>query len=746
VDHFPARPGPGSKELIVKKSPMRTVTFTVSLAALSAGMVAFSQMASTGQDARFRVTHSNANVYPLNGVYPDKASWEKREDFFRHQVLVANGLWPEPPKGPLNAVIHGAIDKGDFTVEKVYFTSYPGHYVTGNLYRPKNLKPGTKVPAVLHPYGHWGSGDAMGRFWWRDEKGLIKETTPDPTTGVVAETSLQGARSPLQATCANLAHMGCVVFEWDLVGYCDSNVIQHQIGFTDAEAVLRLQSFVGLQSWNGIRAYDFVTSLPEVDPKRVAVGGSSGGGTQTMQLGAVDMRIAAFFPMVMVSMHGQGGCVCENAPLLRVGSNNVEIAELMAPRPQFDCGATGDNTADYATNGFPQMRHIYELLGVPNNVDFATLVAPHNHNVHSRELFYNFINKTFNLGIPGTIVESPIEPIPYKELSVWDAQHPRPADFADAPTLRAWMTRTSDEQLAALEKDSAAYRATLLTALKAMVVDELPTAAEVETTLDWSRADAPQSGTIGRKGAGEAIPISAIKPAAWNGTVVIWSDPRGSAALAAKERDGALEVALSSGAAVIAMDAYMSGNFRPAGGAGGRRGGGSNPGSATAPVGSTAPAAGRAPPAANRTSYDGYTLGYDRSIVANRVHDLLTTIAYARGIAGVKSVRLIGTGDTGLQVVLAAALAGPAIDRTAADLQGFDFDKVQNDKDPLILPGGLKYGGIYGFASLTADPSRKTLLINARETGQFAFAAKTENLTLDRAERTASDLAKWVMQ
>lgn len=75
---------------------------------------------------------------------------------------------------------------------------------------------------------------------------------------------------------------------------------------------------MGLQTWNNLRSLDFVLSLPEVDPARVAVTGASGGGTQTMILAALDDRIALSFPAVMVSTAMQGGCTCENASLLRL--------------------------------------------------------------------------------------------------------------------------------------------------------------------------------------------------------------------------------------------------------------------------------------------------------------------------------------------------------------------------------------------------------------------------------------------
>src|SRR5262249_41386466 len=61
-----------------------------------------------------------------------REAWNDRARQVRTQVLVANGLWPLPEKTPLNAVIHGKIERDGYTVEKVYFASMPGHYVSGN--------------------------------------------------------------------------------------------------------------------------------------------------------------------------------------------------------------------------------------------------------------------------------------------------------------------------------------------------------------------------------------------------------------------------------------------------------------------------------------------------------------------------------------------------------------------------------------------------------------------------------------
>src|SRR4029077_18476015 len=125
------------------------------------------------------------------------------------------------------------------------------HYVSGNLYRPKGRA--GKLAGVLCPHGHWENG----RFYDAGEAAAQQQIASK------AEKTMAGARYPLQARCAQLARMGCVVFHYDMVGVADRTAIPHTPGFADAEADLRLQSAMGLQTWNSVRALDFITSLPD---------------------------------------------------------------------------------------------------------------------------------------------------------------------------------------------------------------------------------------------------------------------------------------------------------------------------------------------------------------------------------------------------------------------------------------------------------------------------------------------------
>ena len=202
--------------------------------------------------------------FPFAPTRPAAKHGSAVRDEMRRQVLVAAGLWPMPEKTPGAPVIHGRVDRDGYTVEKVYFESYPGFFVTGSLYRPKS-RPG-KLPAVLCPHGHWPAG----RF---HDSGAA-QVRLDITQG--AERFEQGGRHPVQARCVQLARMGCVVFLYDMVGYADSKQLSHRPGDRSATEVAgrwaicsvhrprnsTANQFLVCKPTTSIRALDFVASLP----------------------------------------------------------------------------------------------------------------------------------------------------------------------------------------------------------------------------------------------------------------------------------------------------------------------------------------------------------------------------------------------------------------------------------------------------------------------------------------------------
>ena len=94
----------------------------------------------------------------------------------------------------------------------------------------------------------------------------------------------------------------------------------------------------------------------------------------------------------------QGGCTCENCSLLRIGTGNIELAALTAPRA-LGMIAAADWTAEIMTKGFPELKQLYTTLGVPDNVMAKALLQfPHNYNFVSREVMYQWFNQQWGSG------------------------------------------------------------------------------------------------------------------------------------------------------------------------------------------------------------------------------------------------------------------------------------------------------------------------------------------------------------
>ena len=221
------------------------------------------------------------------------------------------------------------------------------------------------------------------------------------------------------ARCINFARQGMVAFAYDMVGYNDTRFpggpamvpfdkAHRSFATNDPADQLWSVTLMGLQTWDSIRAVDFVASLPDVDKKRIAVTGESGGGTQTYLLGAVDSRLAAQAPVVMVSHTMQGGCVCENMPGLRVEYSNVEIAAAACPRPQIMVAASGDWTKTMMTMEGPSVAHIYDLFHENDKLRYVRFDAPHNYNQNSREAVYRWFDRWLLHKADKPVKETPI--------------------------------------------------------------------------------------------------------------------------------------------------------------------------------------------------------------------------------------------------------------------------------------------------------------------------------------------------
>ena len=681
----------------------------------------------------------------LNGYFPfnppeSLSQWEQRKEYVRRQILVAAGLWPMPTKTPLNAVIHGKIDREGYTVEKVYFESAPGFFVTGNLYRPKNIQ--GKVPGVMFAHGH--RKDA--RLYLTPEDTLRKSIAEG------AERFERAGRSTYQAECRQLALMGCVVWQWDMLGDSDSIQLSRELvhgfakqrpemnttenwGLYSPQAEAHCQNTMGLQTLNSVRGLDFLLSLPEVDSQRVAVTGASGGGTQTMLLAAIDDRIKLSFPVVMVSTAMQGGCTCENSSLLRVNTGNVEFAALFAPKPQ-GMNSANDWTKEMATKGFPELQQLYAMYGKKDNVFLKRGEHfPHNYNAVTRSAFYTFLNKHFKLGFQTPVIEQDFDPLPPEQLTVWDDRHPAPkaADPNFERGLVAWFTEDAQRHLHAAAATPEGLRSVVRPAVEVIIGRTFANAGNVQWELrdEQDRDDCLETtGTLLNKTYGEEVKVVWLCPKQWNGRVVVWLDEPGKAALRAA--DGSVKPAVlklvQAGAAVLGADLLFQGGE---------------------PVKQTRVVA-------NPREFAGYTFGYNHALLAQRTHDVLTIVSLLRHTEGgpcpnPKTVAVAGWHSTGPIVAAAGALAGEAIDRVAVDTQRFRFGKLLDYRDPMFLPGGAKYLDLCGLLALNAPrplwlagEGQDPAIISAA----YRAASQTDGLVTftGEAARQEAAAAEWLLK
>jgi len=298
----------------------------------------------------------------LLSLYPMLPDWEKRKAELQQCILSSLGLLPLPAK-PTAKPIYANYRKFDgYSAENVAVESLPGVFVSGTLYRP--LKGKGPFPAVMVAQGH-------------------------------GEIQHYGESSQLLS--ATLARMGAIVFSYDMFAKGEESL---QFAFDDHRTILAPT----MQTLNSIRILDFLSSLPNVDPKRIAMTGASGGGTQTFLLAALDQRIAVSAPVVMVSSWFYGGCPCESGLPIHScgewGTNNVEIAAMAETRPMLVFSNGGDWTANVPELEFPFLKKVYSLVGKPELVENVHLEKEgHDYGPSKRQAVYEFFARQFALNI-----------------------------------------------------------------------------------------------------------------------------------------------------------------------------------------------------------------------------------------------------------------------------------------------------------------------------------------------------------
>lgn len=284
--------------------------------------------------------------------------WKTRREELRRQLLEMLGLWPMPPRTDLKPTITGRIEQDELVVEKLHFQSMPGLYVTANLYLPRAIK--APLPAVLYVCGH----------------GNIKK-----------EGVSYGSKTFYQHHPAWFARHGYASLVIDTLQLAEIEGIHHGTNrFGMWWWIARGYTPAGVETWNSIRALDYLQSRPEIDGERIGVTGRSGGGAYSWYLAAVDERVKAAVPVAGITdlqNHVaddaiEGHCDC----MYMVNTYRWDfplVAALVAPRPLLLANSDKDRIfpLDGVQRIHGKVRQIYELYGAKERLGLLITEGPH---------------------------------------------------------------------------------------------------------------------------------------------------------------------------------------------------------------------------------------------------------------------------------------------------------------------------------------------------------------------------------
>lgn len=295
----------------------------------------------------------------LTSLYSDKTAWEARRDTLKKEVRERLGIDKLLPLCSNDKPEYSKIRKFDgYTVQNFRLKTANGHTVCGSIYAP--AKKG-KYPLIICPNGHFSNG----RY------GKVQ-----------------------QLRLGTLARMGAICVDYDLWGWGES---ADEVG---SKAHQTSEAHV-MQALNGIRILDWMIKRKDVDTKRVAVNGGSGGGTQAVLLTVLDDRYTAANPVVSMSSWFDGGCPCESGMPIQLaggGTCNAELAAMFAPKPMMVVSDGGDWTSTTPELEYPYLQRIYGFYGAADKVSNIHLPNErHDFGENKRNAVYKFFIDTFNL-------------------------------------------------------------------------------------------------------------------------------------------------------------------------------------------------------------------------------------------------------------------------------------------------------------------------------------------------------------
>jgi dienelactone hydrolase len=353
-----------------------------------------------------------------------EAELQQLQAKLREKLLEMLGGLPNT-RTPLRPQITGQIQMKGYRIEKLIFESMPGIYVTALVYVPDSSHgdgAASKHPAILVAAGHAADGKVH-----------------------------------YQTMCQRLVQRGYVVISWDPVGqgersqFWDAKAGKSRYNLICAEhailgnlAYLAGTNLARWEIWDGLRAFDYLLTRTDVDPDRISITGTSGGGTQAMYVAALEPRIkvAAIscfitsLPMRVRNRIFQDPDSDPEQDLYGMLSNGVDhpgLLLLMYPRPVFLAAAVLDFFPIEGTKRtFREIQQFYARFGRSDRIAMVEGYHGHQFSDGNQLASFEFLDH-FN-GLPLTQALAPS-----KDLDAKSVQCTRTGqvmlDFPDARPL-----------------------------------------------------------------------------------------------------------------------------------------------------------------------------------------------------------------------------------------------------------------------------------------------------------------------
>ncbi|HEX6971538.1 MAG TPA: hypothetical protein VF234_04915, partial [Limnochordia bacterium] len=297
-------------------------------------------------------------------TWPAPSAWDEWVSARRAQFHEMLGIdtYLAATRTPLRVHTERVITRPGFRIEVLRYESLPGLYVAANLYVPDTDRP---APGIVYVCGH------------SDDQKVHYQSHP-----------------------RRLAQLGFVTLIVDTIQLGEVRGIHHGIyRYGCFHWISRAYSPAGVEVWNAIRGLDLLSERAEVDPARLGITGTSGGGAISWWTAAADERIRAVAPSCGTATTAShirertidGHCDCM-FPANLYGWSLLEMSALVAPRPLLIASAARDSifTEEGIRAFHEELAALYSHLSHPDHIELVTFDGPHSYHPRTRTAIFSW--------------------------------------------------------------------------------------------------------------------------------------------------------------------------------------------------------------------------------------------------------------------------------------------------------------------------------------------------------------------